>query len=57
VYIRFQAVNGYNGTQQLYTVYDGKNPYIDFNGNGTLTERYLTNPNALNQQGRRIKNP
>ena len=38
-----------NGTQQLYTVYDGSNPYIDFNGSGTLTQRYLTNPNALNQ--------
>ena len=38
-----------NGTQQLYTVYDGSNPYMDFNGSGTLTERYLTNPNGLNQ--------
>jgi RHS repeat-associated protein len=38
-----------NGTTQLYTVYDGSNPYIDFNGSGTLTERYLTNPNALSQ--------
>jgi len=38
-----------NGTQQLYTVYDGANPYMDFNGSGTLTERYLTNPNSLNQ--------
>jgi RHS repeat-associated protein len=38
-----------NGTTQLYTVYDGANPYIDFNSSGTLTERYLTNPNALSQ--------
>src|SRR6185437_16594446 len=38
-----------NGVQQLYTVYDGSNPYIDFNGSGTLTERYLTNPNGLSQ--------
>jgi RHS repeat-associated protein len=38
-----------NGTPQLYTVYDGANPYLDFNGNGQLTERYLTNPNVLSQ--------
>jgi RHS repeat-associated protein len=38
-----------NGTTQLYTVYDGANPYMDFNGSGTLTERYLTNPKALSQ--------
>ncbi len=38
-----------NGVQQLWTVYDGKNPYIDFDGSGTLTQRYLTNPNALSQ--------
>jgi RHS repeat-associated protein len=38
-----------NGTPQLYTVYDGANAYMDFNGSGTLTERYLTNPKALNQ--------
>jgi RHS repeat-associated protein len=38
-----------NGTQTLYTVYDGSNPYMDFNGSGTLTERYLTNPTALSQ--------
>jgi RHS repeat-associated protein len=38
-----------NGTQTLYTVYDGSNPYMDFNGSGTLTERYLTNPDALSQ--------
>ncbi len=38
-----------NGTPQLYTVYDGANPYMDFNGSGTLTQRYLYNPNALSQ--------
>jgi len=38
-----------NGTQQSYTVYNGSNPYMQFNGGGTLTERYLTNPNALSQ--------
>jgi RHS repeat-associated protein len=38
-----------NGTPQLYTVYDGSNPYMDFNGSGQLTERYLYNPNALSQ--------
>ena len=38
-----------NGAQQLYTVYDGSNPYIDFNGSGTLTQRYLTDPRGLNQ--------
>jgi len=30
-------------------VFDGKNPYLDFNGSGTLTERWLTNPTALDQ--------
>ncbi len=38
-----------NGVQQLWTVYDGANPYMDFNGSGQLTQRYLTNPNALSQ--------
>jgi RHS repeat-associated protein len=38
-----------NGTPQLYTVYDGANPYLDFNGSGQLTERYLYNPHALSQ--------
>jgi RHS repeat-associated protein len=38
-----------NGSQQLWTVYDGSNPYMDFDGSGTLTERYLTDPNALSQ--------
>ncbi|HEY7156597.1 MAG TPA: RHS repeat-associated core domain-containing protein, partial [Gemmataceae bacterium] len=39
------SVNGV----QTWTVYDGSNPYMDFNGSGQLTERYLTNPNGLNQ--------
>src|SRR5579875_3028511 len=38
-----------NGTPELYTVYDGANPYMDFNGSGQLTQRYLYNPNALSQ--------
>src|SRR5579884_661390 len=38
-----------NGTQQLYTVYDGQNPYIDFSGSGTVTQRYLVNPKTLSQ--------
>jgi RHS repeat-associated protein len=38
-----------NGSTQLYTVYDGANPYIDFNGSGQLTQRYLTNPKGLSQ--------
>jgi len=38
-----------NGTPQLYTVYDGANPYLDFNGSGQLTERYLYNLNVLSQ--------
>ncbi len=34
-----------NGTQQRWTVFDGSNPYMDFNGAGTaVTERYVTNP-------------
>jgi RHS repeat-associated protein len=31
-----------NGTQQRWTVYDGQNAYIDFDGSGTLTQRYLS---------------
>jgi RHS repeat-associated protein len=38
-----------NGTQQSRTVFDGANPYMDFNGSGTLTERYLTDPRGLSQ--------
>jgi len=38
-----------NGVQQLYTVYDASNPYMDFNGSGTLTQRYLTDPRELSQ--------
>jgi RHS repeat-associated protein len=36
-----------NGTQQRWTVFDGANPYMDFNGAGTaVTERYVTNPES-----------
>ncbi len=38
-----------NGTPQMWTVWDGQNPYLQFDGTGSLTERYLTNPAALNQ--------
>jgi RHS repeat-associated protein len=38
-----------NGTQQRWTVYDGQNAYIDFDGSGTLTQRYLSNPGAVGQ--------
>jgi RHS repeat-associated protein len=43
-----------NGTQQTWTVYDGQNPYLDFSGGGTLTERYLANPKALDQLFARV---
>ena len=40
-----------SGTQ-TWTVYDGKsadaNPYADFNGSGSLTERYLFGPGVVN---------
>ena len=33
------------GTEtKTWTVYDGKNPYADFNGSGTLKQRYLYGP-------------
>ena len=32
-----------NGTQ-TWTVYDGQNPYADFNGSGSLQQRYLYGP-------------
>jgi RHS repeat-associated protein len=38
-----------NGTTQLYTVYDGANAYMDFNGSSSLTQRYMTNPRTLSQ--------
>jgi len=38
-----------NGTPQRWTVFDGVNPYLDFNGSGTLTQRWLTNPTARDQ--------
>ena len=36
-----------NGTQQRWTVFDGSNPYMDFNGAGTaVTMWYVTDPSA-----------
>jgi len=35
-----------NGTPERWTVFDGSNPYLDFNGSGTLTQRWLTSPTA-----------
>jgi RHS repeat-associated protein len=32
-----------------WTVFDGSNPYMDFNGSGQLQERYLEDPNGLSQ--------
>ena len=43
------------GTQQRWTVFDGKNPYIDGDGSGTLSTRFLSNPNALDQFFGRVK--
>jgi RHS repeat-associated protein len=42
------------GTSDHWTVYDGKNPYADFNSSGSLTMRYVTNPDGLNQFYARI---
>jgi RHS repeat-associated protein len=38
-----------NGTQQSWTTFDGANPYIDFSGGGSVTERYLADPRGLNE--------
>jgi RHS repeat-associated protein len=43
-----------NGSQQLWTMYDGSNPYIDFNGSGQVTERYLTDPRGINDLYARV---
>jgi RHS repeat-associated protein len=43
-----------NGSQQLWTMYDGANPYIDFNGSGQVTERYLTDPRGINDLYARV---
>ena len=32
---------------QTWTVYDGANPYADFDGSGSLTTRYLSDPRVL----------
>ena len=42
------------GTLQRSTVFDGNRPYIDFNGSGTLTMRYLVNPVAGGQMFGRV---
>ncbi len=36
-----------NGAQQSWTVYDGDTPYLDFDGSGSLTTRYLSDPRAI----------
>ncbi len=36
-----------NGSQ-TWTVYDGQNPYADFNASGTLQERYVHGPGVVN---------
>jgi RHS repeat-associated protein len=37
-----------SGGSQVWTVYDGANPYADYNSSGTLTERYLFGPGVVN---------
>ena len=32
---------------QTWTLYDGGNPIMDFNGSGTLTTRYLWGPTGI----------
>ena len=36
-----------SGGSETWTVYDGTNPYADFNSSGTLTERYLFGPGVV----------
>ncbi len=36
-----------NGAQQSWTVYDGDTPYLDFTGAGAVSERYLSDPRAI----------
>jgi RHS repeat-associated protein len=43
-----------NGSQQLWTMYDGSAPYIDFNGSGQVTQRYLSDPTGINQMYARV---
>ena len=40
-----------SGTQ-IWTVYDGTNPYADFNGSGTLQEHYVFGPGVVEWSGR-----
>ena len=37
-----------NGTAQHWTVWDGKNPYLEFDGTGNVTVRILADPQTLN---------
>jgi RHS repeat-associated protein len=37
-----------SGGSRIWTVYDGTNPYADYNSSGTLTERYLFGPGVVN---------
>jgi RHS repeat-associated protein len=43
------AVTTGNTAPAHWTVYDGANPYIDFNTSGTPTTRYLTNPQSVDE--------
>jgi len=43
-----------DGTQVSWTVYDRQNPYLDFTGAGAVSERYLSNPQALDQLFARV---
>ncbi len=38
-----------NGVPQTWTVWNGSNPYLQFDGSGNLTVRYITDPNAANE--------
>src|ERR1019366_4654029 len=37
-----------NGTPQHWTVWDGKNPYLEFDGTGNPTQREVADPRTLN---------
>jgi len=48
----YDALNNRIGVKdqgtQTWTVYDGTNPYADFNGSGTLQQRYLSGAGVIN---------
>ena len=48
------VVTSPNGASQRWTVFDGKNPYMDFNSSGTLTTFYLDDPQTLNEYFARV---